>query len=76
MDAVSKAIKLNIQQHFERWASMSAPDGRATCEVCPFCEECELMLSRDDQYRYLCEIITGKDFGDMAGLRVVENKSK
>ena len=60
MDGVDKAIKLNIQNHFERWAS-----GERTCKDCPFYLECSLYMESDFG-KYLCEIITGKSLSDMS----------
>jgi hypothetical protein len=48
MDAVTRAIKLNIKYHFDRFME--------DCQKCPFYEEC-VKYCKDI---YLCEIITEK----------------
>ena len=63
MNSVDSAIKLNIQNKFERWGSSDS------CDECPFHDECcieEFPFSCFDNGRtYLCERITGKTFGEM-----------
>ena len=53
MKSVNRAIKLNIQNHFERW-------GNGCCDDCPFRTECALLKEG-----WLCEMVTGKTFGEM-----------
>lgn len=54
MNSVDSAIKLNIQNKFERWGSSDS------CDDCPFRTECALLREG-----YICQIITGKTFGEM-----------
>lgn len=58
MNAINRAIKLNIQYHFERFCNTN--EG---CSDCPFSEECHEL--HEDRYRCLCEIITGKNMGEL-----------
>lgn len=59
MNAINSAIKLNIQYHFERFCKESD----AGCSDCPFSEECHEL--HEDRCRCLCEIITGKNMGEL-----------
>jgi hypothetical protein len=59
MEAINNAIKLNIQNHFERWCR----ECDAGCSNCPFNEECGSLT--DQKCRCLCEIITGKRMNEM-----------
>lgn len=58
MDAVIAAIKLNIQQHFERFFRESDEK----CNGCPFREEC---FNMDTRATTLCEVITGKSHTEL-----------
>lgn len=53
MNSADSAIKLNIQNKFERW-------GNGRCDDCPFRTECAHLKEG-----YICQIITGKTFGEM-----------
>ena len=54
MDAVTKAIKLNIQQHFSRFQEGAGDKGCS--ESCPFSHECS------SRSKSLCSSIVGNQF--------------
>lgn len=54
MDAVTKAIKLNIQQHFKRFQEKAQVVG--CTEECPFSHECASRI------KPLCSSIVGNQF--------------
>lgn len=59
MGAVTKAIKLNIQQHFKRFQEKAQTGGCA--EGCPFSYECA------NRIKPLCGTIVGNQF-DRVGI--------
>lgn len=59
MDAVTKTIKLNIQQHFSRFQEGAIDKGCS--EACPFSHEC------DSCSKPLCTSIVGNQF-DRVGI--------
>ena len=59
MEPIKRAIKGNIQNHFERFMEESAAKFCSE-DTCPFKGACDCLEPWDNGL--LCELITGKDF--------------